>query len=125
MYNFVDLLHTYRIRSFFSECPIDLVIDVGSHKGEFMTSIFPDRNVEMISFEPQASVRNKLIENTQHLKIIEYYSCAVSDRVGHIQLHLNNLSSTSSNKRSAEENLWMQIKRVLLGGKLEVGTTEV
>ena len=37
--NFFDLLHQNRIKRFYKLYNLDLVIDVGSHKGEFINSV--------------------------------------------------------------------------------------
>ena len=49
--NFFDLFHQNRIKSFYQAHNLDLVIDVGSHKGEFINTVL-DRNIPIFSFEP-------------------------------------------------------------------------
>ena len=67
IYNFFDLFHTWRLRKFYSEKDFDLVIDVGSHKGEFINRVI-NKYIPIYSFEPQRQVRKSL--KKIHLKIM-------------------------------------------------------
>ena len=91
--NVADKWHTKRIRKFYGNQSIDLVIDVGSHKGEFIDLIVDD-NIPIFSFEPQSSVREKLVENTKSKNVIEYFDCALSTYEGNVEIYLNELSQS-------------------------------
>ena len=121
IYNFFDKYHSKRLNSFYKDKPIDALVDVGSHKGEFIIKVIGDKSLPIFSFEPQRSVRKELQINTKCYNIKSYYDFAVSDFNGEIDLYLNTLSSTSSVFQSDESSLWMRFKKNLLGGNLYSG----
>ena len=121
IYNFFDKYHSKKLNSFYSKKPIDALIDIGSHKGEFITKVIGDKSLPIFSFEPQNSVRDKLKINTKDYNIKSYFDFAISDSKGEIDLHLNSLTSTSSILRSNDSSLWVRFKRLLLGGNLYSG----
>lgn len=123
-YNLFDQLHTRRLRRFYATKSFDAVIDVGSHKGEFINLVVTGRT-PIYSFEPQSAVRDELKRNTADKNVVEYFDCAVSDRVGTVDFYLNSLSSTSSIKAPASGSPWIRFKTALLGGTLIKGKTTV
>ena len=123
IYNFADF-HTSRIKNFYNKLDYDLVIDVGSHKGEFINLVIDDKT-PVYSFEPQSSVRGALLANTKSKNVLNYFDCALSDSSGKIDLIINNLSSTSSIKKSNSDSLWIKLKTLLLGGELYHGKETV
>jgi FkbM family methyltransferase len=122
--NVVDRIHARRLRAYYREKPIDLVVDVGSHKGEFICRLWNDE-IPIYSFEPQSSVRHILKENTRSKNVLEYFGFAVSDYEGEIVLFLNHLTSTTSTKRPDEKSKWMRFKKFVLGGNLIAGKEKV
>ncbi len=124
IYNLADFFHTSRIKNFYNKLDFDLVIDVGSHKGEFINLVI-DEKTPIYSFEPQSSVRETLLANTKSKNVLDYFDCALSDSSGKIDLIINNLSSTSSIKKSNSDSLWIKLKTFLLGGELYHGKETV
>ena len=124
IYNFADFFHAKRIKNFYSKLSFDLVIDVGSHKGEFINLVIDDKT-PVYSFEPQSSVRESLLANTKSKNVLNYFDCALSDASGKIDLIINNLSSTSSIKKSNSNSPWIKLKTLLLGGELYHGKETV
>ena len=120
LYNLADRFHSARIKKFYSNYDIDLVIDVGSHKGEFINSIV-ENHTPIYSFEPQTSVREILVQNTSEKNVMEYFDMALSDKKGTVELYLSELTSTSSIKTSDLNNFWIKFKKLILGGNLYSG----
>ena len=116
IYNFFDLFHTWRLRKFYSEKDFDLVIDVGSHKGEFINRVI-NKYIPIYSFEPQRQVRKSLKKNTSKNNVLTYYEYAVSNYEGFIDLYINNMSSTSTIKKTNSSSNWVKFKNYILGGK--------
>ena len=123
-YNYIDKIHSYRIRKFYKDKNIDCVIDVGSHKGEFINSICED-HIPIFSFEPQMSVRHELMKNTQGKNVLEYFDYALSSYSGFTDLHISHLTSTSSTLAPDEQRRWIRFKKFLLGGSLIAKTVNV
>ena len=124
IYNFADFFHTSRIKNFYNKLDFDLVIDVGSHKGEFINSVV-DNSTPVYSFEPQSSLMGVLKKNTCKKNVIKYYDFALSNFDGSIDLFINNLTSTSSIKESDSSSYWIKFKSFLLGGQLYAGKESV
>ncbi len=116
IYNFFDIFHTWRLKKFYSKKDFELVIDVGSHKGEFIKSVI-DKNIPIYSFEPQRQVRKHLKKNTFKNNVIEYYEYAVSNYEGFIDLYINNMSSTSTTKKTRSSSNWVKFKNSILRDK--------
>ena len=122
--NIADIYHTKRLKRFYETKEINTVIDVGSHKGEFINRVCNDK-VTIYSFEPQSTVRDILIKNTQHRNVVEYYDYALSHYEGTIDLFCNHLTSTTSTRRPNYNNPWIGFKRLILGGDIVSGKTKV
>ena len=72
------------------------LIDVGSHKGEYISSIIKNFNIDKIyGFEPNDEIFKNLIENFSSDKI-HLYNFGVSNEKGEVFLNKNIESSSSS-----------------------------
>ena len=125
IYNIADTFHSMRLYNFYKGAKIDSVIDVGSHKGEFIQKVVRDKKIPIFSFEPQESVRDELKKNTQDFNVIEYYDCALSDTNGDIEIFLNKLTSTSSLISPNKNSLWIRFKQFVLAGKIITGKQKI
>lgn len=120
--NLLDYFHAGRIYRFYKDKEIDCVIDVGSHKGEFIRKCIRSHSIPIFAVEPQKSVLEILKKNTRSFNVIEYFSCAAADRDGLIDIKLNHLSSTASIFDPDEGSFWIKFKKLILGNKLRAGT---
>ena len=116
IYNFFDIFHTWRLKNFYSKKDFDFVIDVGSHKGEFINRVI-NKRIPIYSFEPQRQVREYLKKNTSKNNVVAYYEYAISNYEGFIDLYINNMSSTSTTKKTRSSSNWVKFKNFILGGK--------
>ena len=92
-----------------------MVIDVGSHKGEFISKVI-NKKIPIYSFEPQSQVRKILKKKTKNNNVIAYYNYALSNHEGSIDLYINNMSSTSTTQKVDSFNKWVRFKNFILGG---------
>ena len=111
IYNFADFFHAFRLNKFYKNQVIDAVIDVGSHKGEFINLVIKNQNLPIFSFEPQKSIRDELIHNTKDFNVKQYFDFALSDFEGKKNFFLNSLSSTSSFIKPNNKNFWIKFKK--------------
>lgn len=125
IYNLFDKYHSFKLYSFYKNKNIDCVIDVGSHKGEFITKVIRNKKIPIYSFEPQIRVIGELKKNTKRFNIKKYYNFAVSDFNGVAELQLNEMSSTTSLLKSNQSSLWIKFKRIILGNKLYNGIQKI
>ena len=124
IYNFFDKFHTRRLRNFYRTKDYDLVIDVGSHKGEFINNVIK-KGIPVYSFEPQSGVRKILKKNTTKNNVLEYYKYALSNFEGEINLFINSLSSTSTTKKVRNSSKWIKFKNFILGGNIFTNVEQV
>ena len=117
IYNFLDKFHTRRLKNFYRKRFFDLVIDVGSHKGEFIKKVIK-KEIPIYSFEPQSQVRRILKKNTFNYNVIKYYDYALSNYEGFTDLYLNSMSSTSTTKKVDLSKKWVRFKNLILGGNI-------
>ena len=117
IYNFFDIFHTFRLKKFYEGKDFDLVIDVGSHKGEFIYRVIK-KSIPIYSFEPQSSVRRYLKKNTFKNNVLEYFDYALGNQEGFIDLYINTMSSTSTTKETKSTSKWIKFKNFVLGGKV-------
>jgi FkbM family methyltransferase len=112
--NLMSAIHHYRIKKFFLGKKIYLLVDVGAHKGEFVSSI---GKINFIyAFEPQKEIFNLLRSNTINKKI-KIFKLAVSDCDKNRVIFISPLTSTSSFHTSNKESYWVRFKDFILQSK--------
>lgn len=117
IYNFFDNFHSKRLSIFYSKKNFDFVIDVGSHKGEFITKIIKT-DIPAILFEPQMNLHKELIKNTAAQDIRKIYPYALDKENMSRKFYVNKLSSTSSVNAPDASSAWIRFKKFVLGGNL-------
>jgi len=95
--NFIDrVYHQRRILSFLQKYSIKTIIDVGSHKGEFISYILKIPSISAIyAFEPQKNIfnilKNKYIKNKKvHPYCLALDSLSRSKKISIVSLSFNN-----------------------------------
>ena len=85
-------------QNFFSKNKIDLIIDVGAHKGEFSKSILSDNyNTKIISFEPQLKIYGILLKNSKKYKNwIIHERCGIGRRKENLFINVMSETTCSS-----------------------------
>ena len=116
--DFIDIFHQSRISRFFSKKNLDILIDIGAHKGEFTLHMLKNNNLKKIYlFEAQSSVFKKLKENLKpYQKNLSAYNIALNSYDGVATFYENILSSTSSFKQTSNSS-WVTFKKTVLGSK--------
>ena len=93
------------------------VIDIGSHKGEFIDSIIDINNkLKIYAVEPQSEIFKKLQDKYKNTKKINLFKCAISNKNGKKNLKINIKSSTSSFSNYNKDSKWRKLKEFLLNG---------
>ena len=96
-FNFLDFFHQKRIFYFVKNFKINTIIDVGSHKGEFLSYFIKNKKInKFYAFEPQIIPFKVLKKKFKNNKKIKIFNLALSDRSTKKILNINRLSSTSS-----------------------------
>ena len=95
--NFLDKnYHHKRIIKYLRNHKIDLVIDAGAHKGEFLINIMPHVQFKKAyTFEPQLDVFNILKKKLNNDERIKHNNIALSEIIEKKKITINKLTSTS------------------------------
>ena len=114
--NFIDnKYHHKRIIKFIKKYKISKLIDVGSHKGEFLENFLKFKKAKTIyAFEPQIDVYNILNKKLKKHKHIKKINIALDSKVGKKRLHINKLSLTSTLSITNNASFFLKIKKLLL-----------
>ena len=117
--NFIDInYHHKRIIKFFQNYDIDILIDVGSHKGEFVSNIIKYRNLHQVyTFEPQKKIFEILKRNLGNKKIFTHNNLAISKFEGYEEIKISKLSSTSTLSKENKNSLYLKFKKFLIGDR--------
>ena len=117
--NFFDYFTQKKILNVFKK-EIDtrksiVVIDIGSHKGEYIRSIIKNFFIEKIySFEPNIEIFEILKKNFQNEKKIVINNCGISQEEGFINFNKNLESSSSTINKLNENSKYFKKKYLLL-----------
>ncbi len=118
--NFIDKnYHQKKIFSFLNRLNIQIIFDIGAHKGEFLRSIKKLKKVNKIySFEPQKKVFDNLNLLNKGNKV-ECFNVAISENKGTKKLKINKKTSTSTFSKINSNSKWYKIKSLLISGNLK------
>ena len=130
--NFIDKnYHHKRLIKFLKNYKIDLIIDIGSHKGEFIKNIIKYIHFKKAyTFEPQKEVFEILKNNLINDNRILHNNLGLSDKVGKKKIIINKLTSTSTMSKFDESSYFLKLKNFLIKQKkikqiFDVETTTV
>jgi FkbM family methyltransferase len=117
LFNFLDLYHQNRIIISLKFLKIDNVIDVGSHKGEFLSYILKLRSVKRIfAFEPQIAIFKILSKKFNHKKI-KFFNLALDKQISKKYIFINKFSNTSTLSIFDKKSFYLKFKNFLTGSK--------
>ena len=119
--NFLDNnFHHKRIIKYLKNHKIDLVIDVGAHKGEFLINIIPHVPFKKAyTFEPQLEIFDILKKKLINDERIKHNNLALSEIIEKKIITINKLTSTSSLSEFDNSSVFLKIKNFLLRQKNE------
>lgn len=117
--NFIDKnYHHKRLIKFLKNYKIDLIIDIGSHKGEFIKNIIKYIHFKKAyTFEPQKEVFEILKNNLINDNRILHNNLGISDNVGKKKIIINKLTSTSTMSKFDESSYFLKLKNFLIKQK--------
>ena len=93
----------------------DFLIDVGSHKGEYIKDISKEFKIKDIwAFEPNPNVYENLKKNTKNINSIKYFNCALGEENKNSTMFENIESSSSSLNPMNEDSKYFKKKYFFL-----------
>ena len=114
--NIFDLYHQKRIINYLKKLNLKYFIDVGAHKGEFLSFILTLNYKKIYCFEPQKKIFKILNKNFKKKKNIQLFNLGLAHKNHKIIFHENKLSSTSTFSRS-KNTPFTKIKNLILNSK--------
>ena len=78
--NLFDIYHQRRILKFIKKFDVKYFIDVGTHKGEFLSYILRLNCKKIYCFEPQKEIFKILHKNYKNNKKVELFNLGLSDK---------------------------------------------
>lgn len=119
--NLLDFLdknyHQKRINKTLSRLNIKTIIDIGTHKGEFLDSMLSiNKKFKIYCFEPQSKIFSFLKKKYKNKNNIYLFNAAISNKPGIKPLNINIKSSTSSFSEYNQNSYWKKIKDFILTG---------
>ena len=114
IFNFFSYFHHSRIRMYVQYLNIQRLVDVGSHKGEFLQIFTSVSSIKtFFCFEPQKLAYDVLKKNFKKNKKIKTFNYALGDRNHKKKLYLSNLTSTTSLAKLNKDSLYLKFKNLL------------
>ena len=97
IFNLIDRYHQRRIIKFLKDLNFDYAIDVGAHKGAFISGILILKKVKKIyAFEPQVNIFKVLKNKYANNDNVKIYNLALDKEISKKDIYINKLSSTST-----------------------------
>ena len=114
--NIFDLYHQKRIINYLRKLNLKYFIDVGAHKGEFLSYILSLNYKKIYCFEPQKKILKILFKNFKNKKNVKIFNFGLAHKNSKIILYENKLTSTSTFSRS-KNTTFSKIKNLILNSK--------
>lgn len=114
--DFIDkYYHHKRINKFCRSYKIRILVDVGAHKGEFISNFIKDIPIKKIyAFEPQKNIFDYLKNKFSKNKRFILRNCAISNKNGFKKIKINKLTSTSSLSKLNKASFFFKFKNILI-----------
>ena len=110
-----SIYHQRKIFKTLKDLNVKVAIDVGAHKGEFLSYLLKLNNIEKIHvFEPQKKIFSELVNKFSNNRKIVLNNFAISNEIGNKIIKINKLTSTSTFSEISERSLWFKLKNIIL-----------
>ncbi len=114
--NILDLYHQKRILEYVKKLNVEYFIDVGAHKGEFLSYILTLKYKKIYCFEPQKRVFKTLYKNFKNKKNVKLFNIGLADKKSNLTLYINKLTSTSTFSKN-KDTFFSRLKNFILNSK--------
>ena len=118
IFNPLSSFHHKRIFMYLKKLDIDKIIDIGTHKGEFLEKMLKIEKVKSFyAFEPQKDIFDYLKKKFSKNSKVTLMNYAADKEIGNKKLQINKLSMTSSLAEVNEKSLYFKFKNFLTHSK--------
>jgi len=111
--NTIDLYHQNRIIKYLKKLNIKYLIDVGAHKGEFLSYALSLKYKKIYCFEPQINVFKILYKKYKNIKNVKLFNIGLAEKKSKLMFYENKLSSTSTFSKS-KNTFFSKLKNFIL-----------
>ena len=120
-FDFISKFHHYKIAEFSRKLKFVNLVDVGCHKGEFLSSFLKNSKIKKFyCFEPQKDIFESLIKNLKKNKKINFYNYALGDKITKKKIYISNLTSTSTLSKFNYKSKYLKFKNFMIGNKKKI-----
>lgn len=114
----IDIYHQKRIIHFCKNLNIQKLVDVGAHKGEFLSYFLKIKNLkEIYAFEPQVKVFQTLNKKYGSHEKIKLFQLALDNEIKSRFIYINKISSTSTLSTFNKKSFYLKFKNFLSGSR--------
>ena len=110
--NIFDLCHQRRIINYLKKHNIEYFIDVGAHKGEFLSYLLTLNYKKIYCFEPQKQIYKILYKKFRNKKNLKLFNLGLADKKSKLIFYVNKLTLTSTFSKSKNTFLVLNFLRV-------------
>ena len=115
---FFSNYHHKRILNYLQKLNLRELIDVGAHKGEFLSYVIKINSIKKFyAFEPQASIFRILKRNFLNNKKVKLINMGLSEKPSKKIFYISKLSSASTMSKFNENSSYLKFKNILIGSK--------
>ena len=119
-FNIISKFHHNRISLYSKNLDFNNLIDIGTHKGEFLESFLKIKKIKKFyCFEPQKKIYDNLKKRFIKEKKIKLYNYALGDTCLNKKIYINNLTSTSTLSKFNHRSKYLKFKNFLTGTDLK------
>ena len=124
IFTFFSYYHHKSISKFSRKLDFDLMIDIGAHEGEFLSSFLNFKNIKTFyCFEPQIEIFKNIKTNYKKNKKIKFFNYPLGDSFKKKKLKLSTLTSTSTMSSFNKDSLYLKFKNLLIKNKISKSIT--
>ena len=118
IFNFLSKFHYNSIYNYSKKLNFEVMIDVGSHQGEFISRFLYHKKIKFFfCFEPNKILFKKLQNKYKLNKRIKLFDYALGENSSNKKLFLSNLSYNSTMSSFNKRSNYLKIKNLILKDK--------
>ena len=115
LFNFISKYHHNKIAYYCKKLEFNTLIDIGAHKGEFLSSFLNQNKIKRIyCFEPQQKIFIILKKKFSKIKKIKLFNFALGNFTGKKKIYESNLSSAATLSTFNKNSYYLKLKNLLL-----------
>ena len=118
-FTIISKFHHNRISLYSKNLDFNNLIDIGTHRGEFIESFLKIKKIKRFyCFEPQKKIYDNLNKKFKRFNKIKLYNYALGDICSNRKIKINNLTSTSTLSKFNHNSKYLKFKNFLTGNEL-------